>query len=87
MCVRMSTNPSLRPRSDIMSNFRRSLTGLDLNFYLSYTDCRTKIKSQSTLLFTGREIIGLMPFTRVPGLCEMKVASSCVCTQVDISVS
>ena len=60
---------------DTRSIFKQSLTGLNSEFSFSYTSCLTKPEESNLpnyLPIAGGRIIGLIPFPRVLGLCEMQ---------------
>ena len=80
------TNPSTLAGCDTRSVFKRSLTGLNLEFSFSYTSCLTKAEEISLpyyLPIAGGRIIGFKLFPRVLVLCEMKSVSSRIWTRVD----
>ena len=84
------TNPSARVGYDTRSIFKRSLTGLNSEFSLSYTSCLTKAEELSLsyyLPIAGGRIIGFIPFLRVLALCEMQSVSSRIWTRVGVSIS
>ena len=71
------TNPFARVGYDTRSIFKRSLTGLNLEFFFSKTSCHTKAEEPSLpyyLPIAGGRIIGFIPFPRVLVLCEMQSA-------------
>ena len=83
-------NPSARTEYDTMSVFKRSLTGLNSEFFFSWTSCLTKAEEPSLpyyLPIAGGRIFGFIPFTRVLGLCEMQSVSSKIWTRVAVSIS
>ena len=58
--------------------FMQSLTGLNLDFFFSWTGSHTKVKEPSLLDYlpiAGERIIGFIPFPRVLALWEMQTAS------------
>ena len=84
------TNPSAWAGYDTRSIFKRSLTGLNSEFFFSKTSCPTKAKEFSLpyyLPIAGGRIIGFIPFPRVLVLCEMQSVSSMVWTRVAVSIS
>ena len=73
------TNPSARAGYDTRSIFKRSLTGLNSEFFFSKTCCLTKAEEPSLsyyLPIAGGRIIGFIPSPRVLMLCEMQSVSS-----------
>ena len=73
-----------------MSIFKRSLTGLNLEFSFFLTSCLTKAEEPSLpyyLPIVGGRMIGVIPFPRVLVLCEMQLASSRIWTRVAVSIS
>ena len=59
--------------------FKQRLTGLNLEFFFSYTCFLTKAKGPNLSFYlplTGGRIIRLVPFPRALVLCEMQPASS-----------
>ena len=73
------TSPSSRAGYDTRSIFKRSLTGLNLEFSFSLTSCFTKAEEPSLpnyLPIAGGRIIGFIPFSRVLVLCESHPVSS-----------
>ena len=83
-------NPSARAGYDTRSVFKRSLTGLNSEFFFSYTSCLTKAEEPSLpyyLPIAGGRIIEFIPFPRVLVLCEMQLASSRIWTRVAVSIS
>ena len=55
------------------SIFEWSATGLNLEFYFSWTGCYTKVKELTLsyyLPIAWAKIVGFIPFARVLGLCE-----------------
>ena len=73
------TNSLPRTGYDTRSIFKPSLTGLNSEFFFSYTSCLKKAKEPSLpnyLAIAGGRIIGFIPFPRVLMLCEMQSASS-----------
>ena len=84
------TKPSARAGYDTRSIFKRSLTGLNSDFFFSKTSCLTKAEEPSLsyyLAIAGGRIIGFIPFPRVLMLCEMQSASSRIWTRVAVSIS
>ena len=84
------TNPSAWAGYDTRSIFKRSLTGLNLEFSFSYTSCLTKAEEPSlsyNLPIAGGRIIGFIPFPMVLVLCEMQSLSSRIWTRVAVSIS
>ena len=84
------TNPSARAGHDTRSIFKRSLTGLNLEFSFSQTSCLTKAEEPSLsyyLPIVGGRIIGFIPFPRVLVLCEMQSVSVRIWTRVAMSIS
>ena len=84
------TNPSARAGYDTRSIFKRSLTGLNLEFSFSWTSCLTKAEEPSLscyLPIAGGRITGFIPFPRVLVLCEMQLAWSRIWTRVAVSIS
>ena len=78
-CRIIFSNPSAQAGCDTMSNFKRSLTGLNSEFSFSQTSCLTKAKEPSLpyyLPIAGGRIIRFIPFPRVLVLCEMQSVSS-----------
>ena len=72
------TNPSGRAGYDSRSIFKRSLTGLNLEFSFSQTSCLTKAEETSLsyyLTIAGGRIIGFIPFPRLLVPCEMQSVS------------
>ena len=83
-------NPSARAGCDTRSIFKRSLAGLNLEFFFSKTNCHTKDEEPSLSYYlprAGRRIIGLIPFPSVLRLCEMLSVSSRIRTRVAVSFS
>ena len=83
-------NPSAGAGYDTRSIFKRSLTGLNLEFSFSRTSFLTKAKGPSLLYYlpiAGGRIIGFIPFPRVLVLCEMQPVSSKIWTRVTVSIS
>ena len=84
------TNPSTRAGYDTRSIFKRSLTGLNSEFFFSYTSCLTKAEEPNLsyyLPIAGGRIIGFIPFPRVLVLCEMQSVSSRFWTRIVVSNS
>ena len=82
-------NPSAREGYDTRSIFKRSLTGLNSEFFFSKTSCLTKAEEPSLsyyLPIAGGRIIGFIPFPRVLVLCEMQSVSSRFWTRVAVSI-
>ena len=72
------------------SIFKRSLTGLNSEFSISWTSYLTKAEEPSLpyyLPIAARGIIGFIPFPRVLVLCEMQSVSSRIWTRVVVSIS
>ena len=70
--------------------FKRSLTGLNLEFSFSSTSCLNKAEEPSLIYYlpmAGGRIIGFIPFQRVLVLCEMQSVSSRIWTRVAVSIS
>ena len=77
-------------RSQQCCSFKRSLTGLNLEFSFFHTSCLTKAEEPSLsyyLRIAGGRIIGFIPFPRVLVLCEMQSVSSRIWTHVAVSIS
>ena len=84
------TNFSAWAGCDTRSVFKRSLTGLNSEFFFSLTDCQTKAKELSLchyLLIAGGRIVGFISFLRVLVVCEIQSASSRIWTCVAMSIS
>ena len=70
--------------------FKRSLTGLNSEFYFSLTSCLTKAEEPRLpyyLPIGGGRIIGFIPFPRVLVRYEMQSVSSRIWTRVAVSIS
>ena len=83
-------NPSALVGYDTRSIFKRSLTGLNLEFSFSLTSCLTKAEEHSLpnyLPIAGGRIIGFIPFPRVLVQYEMQSISSRIWTRVAVSIS
>ena len=88
--MNLFTIPSARAGYDTKAIFKRSLTGLNLEFSFSWTSCLTKAEGPSLpyyLLKAGERIIGFIPFPRVLVLCEMQSVLSRIWTRVAVSIS
>ena len=88
--ITIFTNPSARAGYDTRSIFKRSLTGLNSEFFFSYTSCLTKTEDPSLpyyLPIAGGRIFGFIPFPRVLVLCEMQSVRSRIWTRVAVSTS
>ena len=73
-----------------VNDFKRSLTGLNSEFSISWTSCLTKAEELSLsyyLSIARGRIIGFIPFPRVLVLCEMQSAWSRIWTCVALSIS
>ena len=73
------TNPFAQAGYDTRSILKWSLTGLNLEFSFSQTNCLTKAEETSLsyyLSIARGRIIGFLPFPRVLVLCEMQSISS-----------
>ena len=84
------TNPSARTGYDTRSIFKRSLTGLNSEFFFSKTSCLTKAEEPSLpyyLPMAGGRIIIFIPFPRVLVLCEMQSVSPRIWTRIAVSIS
>ena len=84
------TNSSARAGYDTRPIFKRSLTGLNSEFFFSETSCLIKAEEPSLsyyLLIAGRRRIGLIPFPRVLELCEMQSVSRRIWTRIAVSIS
>ena len=69
---------------------KRGLTGLNSEFFFSWTSCLTRTEEHSLpyyLPIAGGRIIGFIPFPRVLVLCEMQPVSSRIWTRVAVSIS
>ena len=83
------TNLSVQAGYDTRSIFKRSLTGLNLEFCFSLTSCLNKAEEPSLpyyLPIAGGRIIGFIPFPRVLVLCEKQSISSRIWTRVTVSI-
>ena len=83
-------NLSARAGYDTRSIFKRSLTGFNSEFSFSWSSYLTKAEEPSLpyyLPIAGGRIIGIKPFLRVLGLCEMQSVSSIIWTCVAVSIS
>ena len=77
VCVYI-TNHSAQAAWDTRSIFKKSLTGLNLEFSFSLTCCHTKVKELSLLNclpIAGQRIVGFISFPKVWVLHEMQTAS------------
>ena len=85
------TNPSARAGYDTKSIFKRSLTGLNSEFFPSLRlVASTKAEEPSLpyyLLIDGGRIIGFIPFPRVLVLCKIQPVSSRILTRDAVSFS
>ena len=69
---------------------KRSLTGLNSEFFFSLTSCLTKAEKRSLpyyLLIAGGRITGFIPFPSILVLCEMQSVRSRIWTRVAVSIS
>ena len=84
------TNPFARARYDTRSIFKRSLKGLNSEFFFSEASCLTKAEETSLpyyLPIAGGRIIGFIPFPRVLALCETQSVLYRIWTRVAVSIS
>ena len=88
--VKLSQLKKKNERYDAMSIFKRSLTGLNLEFSFSSASLLTKAEELSLpyyLPIAGGRIIGFIPFPRVLVLCEMQSVTSSIWTLIAVSIS
>ena len=78
-------NPSARAGYDTRSIFKRSLTGLNSEFSVSYTKAEEPSLSYYLPIAGGR-IIGFIPFPGVLMLCETQSVSSRIWIRVAVSI-